>query len=181
MKYLIIVMIFLNINLFALDLENKNITYLFKNHYFSFICKYRWRYINKFLGKREDLLSLVGYSCLKKHQLIPALDVAKALRFTKMGRVNANYIATLFNIKTLLIRYIEDKISLNNVNLPYVLDDDLGKIFYLIKNQKPLIKDNIVYIKTKKEEIEVSYNMKNNNIIIKFYKDSKLIKKDMYW
>ena len=179
MKKIIIFLLFFN--LYALDLSKQTVAYLFKNKYYSFICKYRWRYINKFLGKREDLLSLVGYSCLKKHQLIPALDVAKALRFTKMGRVNANYIATLFNIKTLLIRYIEDKISLNNVNLPYVLDDDLGKIFYLIKNQKPLIKDNIVYIKTKKEEIEVSYNMKNNNIIIKFYKDSKLIKKDMYW
>ena len=181
MKKIIILIFLLIVNINAWDLSKKDITYLFKNHYFSFICKHRWKYINKYIGKREDLLSLVGYSCLKKHQLIPALDVAKSLRYTKMGRTNANYIATLFNIKTMLIRYLLDKISLDDISIPYVLDDDLGKVFYLTKSQKPKSKNGKFKIKDKDKEIEVSFDMKNNNIILKFYKDSKLIKKDMYW
>ena len=180
MKFLIILIIFLNS--YANDLSKKDITYLFKNHYFSYICQKRWKYINEYVGKREDLLSLVGYACLKKHQLIFALDVAKYLRYTKMGRINANYIVTLFNIKTILIRYVKDKISLQAINIPYVLDDDLGKVFYLAKKQKPDIKNNSFDLKTKKGgKISVFYDIKDNYFIIKFYKNSKLIKKDIYW
>jgi len=180
MKKLIILILFLN--LYAIDLSKQNIVYLFKNNYFSFICQHRWKYINKYLGKREDLLSLVGYSCLKKHQITLALDVAKALRFTKAGRLNANYIATLFNIKTLLIRYVEDKISLSLVNIPYILDDDFGKVFYLAKIQKPVIKNNSFYVTTKEgNKIKIFYDLKNNNFVLSFYKNKKLIKKERYW
>ncbi len=180
MKKLIIFILFLNI--YAFDLSKQSVGYLFKNNYLSFICQHRWKYINNYVGKREDLLSLVGYSCLKKHQLIPALDVAKALRFTKMGRINANYIATLFNIKTILIRYVMDGISLNEISIPYVLDDDLGKVFYLVKSQKPPVKNYSFEVTTNKgKKIKGFYDTKNNNFILNFYKGSKLIKKDIYW
>ena len=181
MKKLIVFILFLNI--YAFDLSKQSIVYLFKNNYFSFICQHRWQYINKYLGKREDLLSLVGYSCLKKHQLTLALDVAKALRFTKDGRINSNYIATLFDIKTLLIRYVyNNKISLNLINIPYSFDDDLGKVFYLVKIQKPVVKNNSFIVRTKDgKKIKVFYDIKDNNFILSFYKNSKLIKKDTYW
>ncbi len=180
MKKLIIFILFLNI--YALDLSKQSVGYLFKNNYFSFICQQRWKYINKYLGKREDLLSLVGYSCLKEHHITSALDVAKALRFTKMGRTNANYIATLFNIKTILIRYVKDNIPLTLIKFPFVLDDDLGKVFYFVQTQKPVVNNNFFVVHTKKgEKIEVFYNIKTNNFILNFYKGSKLIKKDIYW
>jgi len=181
MKKLIIFILFLNI--YAFDLSKQSIVYLFKNHYFNFICQHRWQYINKYLGKREDLLSIVGYSCLKEHHITLALDVAKALRFTKTGRINANYIATLFNIKTLLIRYVyNDKISLKLINNSYILDDDLGKVFYFAKIQKPIVKNNTFSVYTKTgEKIKVFYDVKSNIFILSFYKNSKLIKKDEYW
>ena len=180
MKKIIIFLLFFN--LYALDLSKQTVAYLFKNKYYSFLCENRWKYINEYLGKREDLLSLVAYSCLKKHQITLALDLAKALRFTKVGRNNANYIATLFNIKTLLIRYIEDNISLDDINLPYVLDDDLGKVFYLAKIQKPDIKNNSFEIDDKNGNIiEVYYNVKNNSFKLDIYKNSNLIKKEIYW
>ena len=180
MKKLIILILFLNI--YALDLSKQSISYLFKNSYYSFICQNRWKYINKYIGKREDVLSLVAYSCLKKHQITLALDLAKALRYTKSGRINANYIATLFNIKTLLIRYVNDKISLNSINIPYVLDDDLGKVFYLARIQKPVVKNNSFTVKTKKGKIiKIFYILKSNNFILKIYKNSKLLKKELYW
>ena len=179
MKKLIIFILVLNI--YALDLSRQSLVYLFKNNYFSFICQKRWKYINEYVGKREDLLSLVAYSCLKKHQITLALDLAKALRYTKTGRINSNYIATLFNIKTLLIRYVEDKASLDSINIPYVLDDDLGKVFYLVKEQKPVVKNSSFSVKTKKGKINVFYDLNNNNFILKIYKNSKLLKKEIYW
>ena len=180
MKRVIILVLFFN--LYALDLSKQNIVYLFKNKYYSFICQNRWKYINKYLGKREDLLSLVAFSCLKKHQITLALDLAKALRFTKMGRTDANYIATLFNIKTLLIRYVKDKISLDSIDIPYILDDDLGKVFYLVKEQKPLVKNNFFIVQTKNNnKIKVLYNVKSNSFTLYIYDNSKLIKKELYW
>lgn len=179
MKKVIILILFFN--LYALDLSKYDIIYLFKNRYFNYICHQRWKYINKYLGKREDLLSLVGYSCLKKHQITLALDVAKALRFTKTGRSNANYIATLFNIKTLIIRYIKDTVSLKDINIPYVLDDDLGKVFYLLKKQQPSVKNGFLEIEDNKAKIKLFYDVKRNNIVLNIYKDKKLLKKEIYW
>ena len=178
-KAIILILLF---NLYALDLSKDNVIYLFKNNHYDVLCQHRWRYINKYEGKREDLLSLVAYSCLKTHQITPALDLAKALRFTKMGRINANYISTLFNVKTLLIRYINDNISLDLINIPYVLDDDLGKVFYFARIQKPPIQNNSFSVKINdNEKIEVFYNLKSNTFMLKVYKNSKLLKKEFYW
>ena len=138
------ILIFIFVYAFSFDLSNKSLIYLFKNNYYSYICQNRWKYINEYFKKREDLLSLVAYSCIKKKYITYALDLAKAMRFTKLGRNNSNYIATLFNIKTLLRRYLVDKISLDGIELPYVVDNDLGKVFFLIKKQHPKIENNFV-------------------------------------
>jgi len=179
MKYLII---FFSICLYALDLSNKSLAYLFKNQYYTYICEHRWRYINKYVKKREDLLSLVAYSCIKKRYITYALDLAKNLRFTKLGRNNANYIATLFNIKTLLRRYLVDNISLDGIELPYVADNDLGRVFFLIKKQNPKVVNNIVFLKDGNKNIKVSYSVDSDEIILEFLdKNNNLIKKEKYW
>ena len=182
MKKLIIVFFCLNFfNLYALNLPKNDVVYLFQNSKFHLLCQNRWKYINKYLGKREDLLSLVAFSCLKEHKITLALDLAKALRFTKIGRNNANYIATLFNIKTLLIRYIKDDFSLNDINIPYVLDDDLGRVFYFVKKQKPLVRNGFFEVKDKNRLFKVYYDVKSNRFILKIYKHAELIKKEIYW
>lgn len=163
------------------DLSNKTIPYLFKNHYYSYLCLNRWRYINKFAGKREDLLSIVAYSCLKKHYLVYALDLAKNLRYTKAGRINSTYIVSLFAIKNFLIRYIEDKFNLNNIAIPYIENDDLGKIFYLTKEKNPKVDNNSYELNLSNTKVKINYDIKTNELILSFFKNNQLVKKEKYW
>jgi len=181
MRYLFVLLIILNLS-FGNNLKNKPIVFLFKHNYFSYLCSHRWEYINKYIGKREDLLSLVGYSCLKKHWIIPALDVAKALRFTKMGRINSSYITSLFTIKIFLIRYIEDNFNIKDIKIPSIEDDDLGKVFILTQKRLPKVKNGSFILKTDRGFIKTEYKIKRGEIILTFYdKNNKLIKKERYW
>jgi len=173
--------LFLFVSLYSLDLSTKSLAFLFKHSYYSYICKNRWKYINKYVKKREDLLSIVAYACIKKRYITYALDLAKNLRFTKLGRNNANYIATLFNIKTLLRRYIMDGISLEGIEFPYVADNDLGKVFFLLKQQQPEVKNHKVVVKDKNENIVISYNVEKDEILLEFFRDNNLYKKEKYW
>jgi len=181
MRYLIILLFIFNLS-FGDDLKNKSIVFLFKHNYFSYLCNHRWDYINKYLGKREDLLSLVGYSCLKKHWIIPALDVAKALRFTKMGRINSSYITSLFAIKIFLIRYIEDNFNIKDIKVPSIEGDDLGRVFILAQKNLPIVRSESFILKTDKGFIKTEYKIKTGEIILSFYdKKNNLIRKEKYW
>ncbi len=176
-----ILFVFLNAKQTPTDLGDKSIVYLFKHNYYSYLCTHRWKYINQYLGKREDLLSVVAYACLKKHYLTYALDLAKNLRYTKEGRANSTYIISLFTIKNFLARYILDNFDLTSLKLPDIESDDLGKVFNLVKIQKPKIVNNKILLKNNDLNISVNYNLKTNEIIIKFFKNGELIKKDRYW
>ncbi len=181
MRVLLIVFLSLFIKINADNFQNKNIIYLFKNHYYSYLCLNRWRYINKYVGKREDLLSIVAYACLKKHYLTYALDLAKNLRYTKEGRENSTYIISLFTIKNFLMRYIMDNFDISIIKIPNIESDDLGKIFLLTKKEKPKVNNNRYILKYKNENIEVSYNIKANEILIEYFKNNELVKKEKYW
>ena len=173
--------VFLFVFLKAENLQNKNIVYLFKHNYYNYLCAHRWTYINRYESKREDLLSLVAYACLKKHYLTYALDLAKAMRYTKEGRVNSTYIISLFTIKNFIMRYIEDGFDISKIQIPNIESDDLGKIFNLTKKIKPKIQNGEYIIDDGEYNISVSYKIKTNEILIQFYKRSQLIKKERYW
>ncbi len=167
--------------LYAQNLNNKTITYLFKNRYYTYLCLNRWKYINKYEGKREDLLSIVAYACLKKHYLTYALDLAKNLRYTKNGRINSTYIISLFTIKNFLIRYIEDGFNLENINIPDIEGDDLGKIFVLTKKNHPKADNHSYKLDFNNTVVKIDYNVKTNDLILSFYKNARLFKKEKYW
>jgi len=181
MRFLFVLIFIFSLS-FGEDLKNKSLIFLFKNNYYTYICTHRWEYINKYLKKREDLLSIVGYSCLKKHWIIPALDVAKALRFTKMGRENSSYIVTLFTIKNFLIRYIEDNFNIKDIKIPLIKGDDLSKVFVLTQKVLPKVENESFVLKTNENLIKIEYNLEKGEIILGFYdKNNKLIKKERYW
>jgi hypothetical protein len=143
---------------------------------------HRWIYINKYEKKDEKLLSLVAYSCLKKHYLTPALDLAKVLRVTKIGRTNATYINTLFLIKLLTERYIKDDYPIQDINIPKIEDSLLAKVFYLAQKQKPkIINGSYFEVTDNGLKYRVIFSQDINNIIIKTFKNSQMIKKDKYW
>jgi len=163
------------------DLKNVSVIELFKKQYYSYICMHRWNYINKYEKKREDLLSLVAYSCLKKHFLTPALDLSKVLRMTKEGRINATYIDTLFMMKLLLIQYLNHENDLLEVTLPKINNDLLAHVFYLIQKQKPEVKNYQTEVSDDEKHYIITYKPNINNIIIDIYQNGKLIKKEKYW
>ncbi|MEO1958673.1 MAG: hypothetical protein ABGX23_03885 [Nautiliaceae bacterium] len=165
--------------LFALNPNKMNLIELYKRHYYTYICVNRWKFIKKY--KDEDLLSLVAASCVKKHMITPGIDVAKVLRFTKIGRNNANYLSTLFLIKHYIISYIKDGFDLKNVNLPLIKGDLIGKIFILLKAQKPKVKDNSFVVVDGSLEYKVVVNLKRNLLYVYILNNGNLIKKDRYW
>jgi len=179
MRFLLIILFFISLR--ANYLEEKSIIYLFKNNYYSYLCNNRWKYINEYAKKREDLLSVVAYSCLKKHYLTYALDLAKNLYTTKEGRINSTYIISLFTIKNFLSRYIADGFDISRIKIPNIKSDDLGRVFILVREQKPKPVNNKISLQDKNTKIEVFYNTDTNEIDINFYKNGKLLKKDKYW
>jgi hypothetical protein len=162
-------------SLFAEDLVLE-----FKKGYYSKICMNRWSYINKYVNKREDLLSLVAYSCLKKKYLTPALDLAKVLKVTKLGRKNATYITTLFLMKKLVLEFIFDDLNIKNIKLPIIKDDTLGIVFSEIQNGNYTKLDRKIVVNLKEKKFLI-YPNKNYNIVVETYVDDGLKRKEIYW
>jgi len=174
----IIFLIFFNF-LFA---DNLSLPVLFKQGAYEKICNNRWFYIRKYLHKREDLLSIVAYSCIKKGYIIPALDVAKALRRTPIGRKNAVYITTLFFMKKLILEFMLDGFNLQSIKLPEIKDNLLGRVFGYLNSPNTKYKREghkiIIFDKDKKIIISLTHYY---NLLIKVYINNKLIKKEIFW
>ncbi|GAB6045188.1 hypothetical protein JCM11957_07860 [Caminibacter profundus] len=182
MRIIAIFLLFFASFLYSEDnLKNKTLIELFKGKYYSYICLHRWIYINKYQKKNEKFLSLVAYACLKKNYLTPALDLAKVLRITKSGRINATYINTLFLIKLLLERYIKDNYKIEKIKIPLIEDNLLAKVFYMAQIQKPQVSDNTFEVSDNKYTYKVTFKEDVNNIVIKVYKNNKFIKKVKFW
>ncbi len=168
--------------LFVINLFGQDIVTLFKNGQYLQICNKRWDYIEKYRYKDEKKLSLVAYSCLKNYKLIFALDLAKNMTVTKMGRNNALYITSLFLTKKLIISYLRgDNINLSAVNIPYLKDSLIGKIFRYIKLHKPAVKDYSVTFTMDGLKYKVYPFDHSTNLIIEIYKNGKLTKKVTVW
>ena len=175
----VIVAIFIFCFLFSKDI-NISLIKLYKKHSYFTICNRRWIYINKLANKREDLLSLVAYSCLKKGNLIPALDVAKFLKKTKYGRKNATYIANLFLMKKLIIQVIKDNLDVSSIELPIINDYIVGKIYSLLQTNDYKRDNNKLILKDKDFLYEISLTRKGN-LLIKTFKNNHLIRKELIW
>ena len=167
--------------LFSLDIKTMSLIDLFNNHDYYYICNKRWFYINKFINKREDLLSLVAYSCLKKGNLVPALDIAKVLKNTKEGRKNATYIATLFLMKKLIIQVINDNLDISPIKLPIIKDYTLGKVYRLLQTNKYQQVDNKKLILKHNDFLYEVLLTERGDLLIKTFKNNNLIKKELIW
>ncbi|MEO1928458.1 MAG: hypothetical protein ABGX26_07200 [Nautiliaceae bacterium] len=174
--------IFLSHFLFATQdyLQKMTLLQLFKKQYYSYICQQRWRYINKYNNKREDLLSLVAYACLKKRYLTPALDLAKVLKVTKEGRKNATYITILFLMKKLIIQKIEDNLDLSGIVLPIISDNNLGKVYNYIQKGNYHTDDKVIFI----DDGNISFKVwisNNFNVVVEKFENNQLKSREFYW
>jgi len=162
------------------NLKDMTLLELFNHKYYTYICDKRWKYINKYNNKREDLLSLVAYACLKKRYLTPALDLAKVLKTTKEGRKNATYIVTLFLMKKFIIQMVEDDLNIGNIKLPQITDNTMGVVFHYLEkgDYKKEKKALVLNIGDKTYKITVS---KTNDVVIETYINNVLKSREYYW
>jgi hypothetical protein len=132
-------------------------------------------------NKREDLLSLVAYSCLKKRYITPALDLAKVLKMTKEGRKNATYIVTLFLMKKLIMQIIDDNLQIGNIKLPKITDNSLGLVFGFIEKGAFKKKDKSLEINLTKGKSYRVWISHNNNVVIDTISNGQLQMREYYW
>jgi len=182
MKKVLLIFLFFNF-IFAdqNNLRNMSLIELFNKKYYSYICEKRWEYINKYNNKREDLLSLVAYACLKKRYLTPALDLAKVLKVTKEGRKNATYIITLFLMKKIIMQIINDNLQIGDLKLPAINDNSLGKVFGLIEKGSFKREKNALEINLSKGTVYKVWISHNCNIVIDTINNGKVVKREYYW
>jgi len=164
---------------YSSELKNMTLLQLFNNKQYSYICERRWHYINAYSEKREDLLSLVAYACLKKNNITPALDVAKVLRFTKEGRKNATYIVTLFLMKKFIIQMIEDNLDIGNINLPKINDNTLGVLFLELEKGNYERKNGSLVVNLGNKMYKLW--LKKADLVIETYIDGTLKTREYYW
>ncbi|ACM93122.1 hypothetical protein NAMH_1149 [Nautilia profundicola AmH] len=181
MKKILVLVIFFNF-LFSGqdDLKNKSLIELFNQKYYTYICDKRWKFINEYNNKREDLLSLVAYSCLKKRYITPALDLAKVLKVTKEGRKNATYIVTLFLMKKLIMQLLNDDLNMGDIKLPTINDNELGRLFKYIQDGDYEKEGNSIIINLHNKKYKI-WMTKRNNIVIDTLINGQLEKREYYW
>jgi len=178
-KRVLIAVFFVNL-LFAQNLQDMSLNELYQKKYYSYICDKRWNYISKYNNKREDLLSLVAYACLKKRYLTPALDLAKVLKVTKEGRKNATYITTLFLIKKLVLEILNGDRVLKNILLPEILDNTLGVAFSHIQKGEYRKKGKYILVKHAGSLLKI-WESDNYNVVVDTIKNGVLQKREFYW
>ncbi len=121
----------------------------------------------------QNILSIVGISCVKTDRLYLLPYIINKLKKTKIARVNAIYFSTIILQKKLLYAFIFDGYPIDNFSFPkgsYIL----SKIFQNIKNGNYKYSNGIYTIPLKNEKIFV-YKM-GDKMMVDEYKNGKIIK-----
>ena len=140
----------------------------YKNKNYNKICNYKTLDL---AIKNEQLLSIVGMSCVKSNNLYLLPYIVKNLKNSPISRKNAIYFLVIYSEKKLLYSFLFDNFDISSFSFPrtnYIL----SIVFEAIKNKNYTLSNGIYLIKYK-------------NRIIKMYKeDSKMIienKNERYW
>ena len=152
----------------------------FKKEYsqnnFTKICKYGYYHINE-IKNNEDILSLVGFACVKRDYFIYLPTIINYLKKTKKARDNSIYFSLLFIEKKLLISYVIDGMDLSYYRFPLIKHPLSIVITHIInkdftkQDQKIIIKDNNKIYKVYKDE--------QNRVFIDIYENNEL--KESHW
>ena len=146
----------------------------YKNGYFSEVCKFN--NIEKFKTS-ENILSIIGISCVKSDKLYVLPYLLNKLKRTKIGRKNSIYFTIIYLQKRLIYSYLFDNLSFISFNLPDT-DYILSHIFVKLKSGDFRNIDDKVIIDYKDEIIKVY--KKDDKFFVDEYKNNKLIKRRWY-
>jgi len=158
--------------LFAFDIKKE---YLGKNY--KLVCKYGTKNFYKF-KHNEDLLSLIGMSCVKSDYFIYLPNIINALKYTKQGRNNSLYFSILFLEKKLLYSYMMDNVNLSYYKLPLINHPVSIVITNLIK-KKFKKKNDIIIIKDNNNIYKICKD-KDMKVYIDIYKNKQLVESHWY-
>jgi len=131
----------------------------YENGNFKKICKYGATHFQK-IKNNEDILSLVGFSCVKSDYFIYLPIIINQLKYSKKARSNSIYFSLLFFDKKLLQSYMLDNLDLSFYRLP------------LIEHPVSIVVNGIIFKKFKKDKDGV-IQIEHKDKIYKVYSDQK--------
>jgi len=167
-----IILLIIPIFIFAFNIKQEYLSQNYKN-----VCKYGVANINK-IKKDENLLSLIGLSCVKSDYFIYLPKIINNLKYTKTGRKNSIFFSILFLEKKLLYSYMKDNINLSYYKFP-LINHPISIALNSIINKKFTKKDNQIIIKYKNKIYKIYMN-KENKMFIDVYQNNNLIQRHWY-
>jgi len=168
MKFLLLIPIFL----FSFNIKNEYLSQNYKD-----VCLYGIKNFKK-IKKDENLLSLIGLSCVKSDYFIYLPAIINNLKYTKAGRDNSVYFSILFVEKKLLYSHILDNTDISYYNFP-LIDHPISIVFNNIVNKNFKKENNIIIIKYKNKIYKV-YKNNEQKIFIDIYQNNQLISQHWY-
>jgi hypothetical protein len=139
-------------------------------------------YFYKNGGKDENLLSLIGDSCVKSDFINPLGYIVKNLISTPQARQNASYFSTILLQKKLIYQFVNDGLDLKNLRLPKT-EHILSIVFENLVKNNYLKNEEIYTINYDKIHTIVLYKkLKDDNswVVIEEYKNGELNTRHWY-
>ena len=168
MKKLLLI---LPILLFSFDIKKE---YLAQNY--QSVCRYGMNHLNK---QNENLVSFVGYACIKSDNLFYLPTIINNLKYTPKGRKNSVYFATLLLEKKLLSSYVLDNVNISYFRFP-LLDHPISIVITNIINKNFKKENNTLIIIYKAKTYKVYGNKNNSKVFIDIYQNNNLIQSHWY-
>ncbi len=173
MKYFLLLITFYSIS-FSSITKSVILYYQFKNY--EKACEEGMKIIDK---SSEAMLSLIGAACTKSDQIDSLAKIAIKLSSKKEFRENRSYFLTLLLQKSLLLQFLKDDTSIENLKFPKT-DHIISFIFNKItENEYKIISKNpkIISIKNSDKTYQITFSKKEpSTIIIKEYLEDTAIK-----
>ena len=145
-------------------------------HNYESVCKYGMNHLNK---KDENLVSFIGYSCIKSDNLFYLPIIINNLKYTKEGRKNSIYFATLLLEKKLLSSYILDNTNITYFRFP-LLDHPISIIITNIINKNYKKENGKIIVNYKDKIYKVYGDINNSKVFIDVYQNNNLIETHWY-
>ena len=158
--------------LFSFDYKKQ-----FQRHNYKKICVYGHNHFQK-IRNNEDILSVVGLSCVKEDYFIYLPPIITQLKYSRKSRDNAIYFSLLFFEKKLLISYMIDNLDLSYYRFPIINHPVSIVVSHLIK--KDFYKKNGKIIIKVGNKVYKVYKNREKKVFIDVYKNGKFIKSHWY-
>jgi hypothetical protein len=166
-----VLLFFIPFLIFGFDFKKE-----YKNGNFTRICRYGYSHFQE-IKHNEDILSLVGFACVKRDYFIYLPPIINQLKYSKKSRQNSIYFSLLFFNKKLLQSYMLDNLDLSYYRLP-LIEHPLSIVVTKIIDKKFQKDGDVLIIKYKNLTYKV-YKNSEQKVFIDIYENNSL--KESHW